>query len=358
MRKTRSGLPKHCSWAADRHGKRRVRFRRGMHSVYLTGTPWSPDFMRQYGEVLAGAKPERSEIGAERTISGSFDALVVRYYGTAIFTGLKASTAATYRGIIERFRADFGKAKVRDMRRDHFEQIVGKMADRKAAANNMIRVIRLVLDYAVDIEWIEVNPLAKVKGFKRESTGFHTWTEDEIQRFEARHPVGTRARLALSLLLYTGQRRGDVVRMGRQHVRGNRIAVVQQKTGVSLLIPMHPNLVEAIAAMKAEHLTYLVTQSGSAFTSAGFGNWFREACNEAGLKNCTAHGLRKAAARRLAEAGVSTKHIMSVTGHTTLKEIERYTRDADQVRMADDAFEAMARQKQEQKLPNHEKRLG
>lgn len=75
-------------------------------------------------------------------------------------------------------------------------------------------------------------------------------------------------------------------------------------------------------------------------------------------RGSTAHGFRKAAARRLAEAGVSTKHIMSVTDHTTLKEIERYTRDADQAQMANAAFEAMARRKQEQKLPNPEKRLG
>ena len=101
--------------------------------------------------------------------------------------------------------------------------------------------------------------------------------------FETRHPIGSRARLAFALLLFTAQRRGDVVRMGRQHVRNGAISVRQQKTGAALEIPIHQDLQTVLDATPSDHLTFLVTEFGKPFASAGFGNWFRDRCNEAGL---------------------------------------------------------------------------
>src|SRR5437764_4887290 len=104
------------------------------------------------------------------------------------------------------------------------------------------------------------------------------------------YPIGSRARLALALLLYTAQRRSDVIRMGRQHIRDGAIHVTQKKTGVALAIPLHPKLAAIIEATRSDHLTFLVTRDGSPFSRGGFGNLFREWCNEAGLpKECSAH---------------------------------------------------------------------
>ena len=108
---------------------------------------------------------------------------------------------------------------------------------------------------------------------------------------------------SFALLLYTGQRRSDVVRMGRQRIRDGMLHIRQMKTGVELAIPVHPRLGAIIGDMPIEHLTLVTTAFGKPFTAAGFGNWFREQCTAAGLPHCSAHGLRKAAARRLAEAG-------------------------------------------------------
>jgi integrase len=142
-------------------------------------------------------------------------------------------------------------------------------------------------------------------------------------------------RLALALLLYTGQRRSDVVAMGRQHIRGDMIAVLQEKTKKPLLIPMHPALKKAIDAAPSGHLAFLATTFGKARTANGFGTWFRRCYNVAGLPNGTsAHGLRKAACRRLAEAGCTTKEIMAISGHTSIREIVRYTAAASQVILA------------------------
>jgi len=173
---------------------------------------------------------------------------------------------------------------------------------------------------------------------KRADTfAFADWSEDDIAKFEAHWPSGTRQRLAMYLALYTGQRRSDIVRMGKQHMRGQRIEVRQQKTGARLLLPIHPKLKAELAKAKGDHLTFIVTECGASFSVAGFGGWFSNAARAAGLADRSLHGLRKSAARRLAEAGCSVKQIAAVTGHASLREVERYTLAADQERLARDA---------------------
>ena len=182
------------------------------------------------------------------------------------------------------------------------------------------------------------DPTERIKLPRYKTDGIHSWTEQEIEQFQSRHALGTRARLALALLLYTAQRRGDVIHMGRQHVRGGMISVHQKKTGTKLQIPVHPSLGKVLESTAADHLTFLVTERGVPFSEAGFGNWFRERCDEAGLGRCSAHGLRKAACRRLAEAGCSEKQIAALSGHISLSEVQRYTKAADQVRLAREAM--------------------
>jgi integrase len=178
---------------------------------------------------------------------------------------------------------------------------------------------------------------------KLRSEGIYTWTETDIAKFEAAHPIGSRPRLAMALLLYTGQRRSDVVRLGRQHLRDGLLHLRQQKTGAVLAIPVHPALVEILSATPTNNLSFLVTRDGSPFTPAGFGNHFREWCDKAGLpKECSAHGLRKAACRRLAEAGCSALEIMAISGHASLREVQRYCAAADQARMARSAMASVS----------------
>jgi integrase len=334
MLRTRSGLPKHCSWATDRHGKRRVRFRRGGVSTYLPGIPWSEEFMR----ARAAALEPTSNIGASgRTIPGSFNALIVSYYRTD-FRGLKPSTQRLWRNIIERFRSEHGNKPVAQLERKHVKDIIGAKAATPQAANNLLKILRLLLNHAVEIGMRESNPALGVKRYKCHGNGFHTWTESEIARFEERHPVGSKARLAFALLLYTAQRRSDVVRFGWQHVQGDTIALRQEKTDTPLLIPVHPELAKALAAAPKTNMTFLMNERGKPFTPAGFGNWFRARCNEASLPQCSAHGLRKAAATRLANAGCTTDQIKAITGHKALTEVARYTKTADQRRLARQAL--------------------
>ena len=144
--------------------------------------------------------------------------------------------------------------------------------------------------------------------------------------------------MAFELLLNTVQRRADVIRMGPQHIRDGLLHVQQSKTGERLRLPIAPMLQTVIGACPSGHLTFLTTNSGKPFTAAGFGNWFRDVCNEAGLRGFSAHGLRKAGCRRMAEAGCSPNLIASWSGHRTLSEVAHYTRAADQVAMAREAL--------------------
>lgn len=349
----RRPLPKYVTAHRDQHGKLRLRFRRkGFKPHYLKNEFGSALFFAEYQACLDGIESRPLEIGAERTKAGTVSALVVAYYRSPEFRGLKATTQATYRGIIERFRVEHGDKRIALIQRQHVKAIIGAKASTPAAANNLLRLVKTLMIFAVDIGMRGDDPTARLRGFRVRGDGFHSWTEDEIAAFEARHPIGSKARLALALLLYTGQRRSDVVRLGWQHLDGAQLVVRQQKTGTALRIPVHPALWSILEATPRDNLAFLTTSFGKAFTAAGFGNWFRERCDEAGLTGCAAHGLRKAASRRLAEAGATNQEIKSITGHRTEKEVARYTAAADQARMAERAMTMIEGPDREREMSN------
>ena len=314
-------------------------FRRpGFERVKLPGLPWSPEFMAAHEAAMAG---QAILIGANRRKAGGFAALAASYFASKAYTGMKPSTKRVYRNAIERLCKmkdrdgnEIGDKSATTLRREHVVKLMD-MQEKPESANLLRKVLRAMMQHAISIGLRSDDPTRDVKAIRVKSDGFHSWTDAEIAQFEARHAVGTKPRLALALLLYTGQRRSDAVVMGKQHVdRDGAITVRQIKTGAALAIPVHSELRAIIDATPSGHLTYLVTEFGNPFTPAGFGNWFRERCNEAGLRHCSAHGLRKAAARRLAEAGCTEHEIAAVTGHASLREVQRYTKAADQRRLA------------------------
>jgi integrase len=361
MRRNKSGLPKYCGGNTDRHGKRRVRFRKDGFSTYLSGTPWGEDFMRQYAAALDGVTAQTANIGMERTKPGTISALVVSYY-TLVFPTIEPSTQRMRRSILERFRLDHGDKPVAGLRPEHIAAILTAKRKTPTAANNFRKVLHHLLDHAIALGMIRSNPVKLVKGFKIKGDGFHTWSEDEVARYQKHHPLSSKAHLALMLMLYTGQRRSDIIRMGWQHIRhtdaGDKIAVRQNKTDTRLLLPVAPELAIALQGVPRTNLNFLVTAFGAPFSFNGFGNWFRARCNEAGLPQCSAHGLRKLAATRMANAGCTDRELMAVFGWRSMSEVSRYVRAADQARLAEQAF-AKARRgmKSEQKLSNLATRL-
>lgn len=320
-------------------------FRRGDQRVALPGIPGSEGFMAAYQAALAATpKP----IGADRAPPGSMSALAVSWYQSHGFTRLTAQSQRTYRRLLEAFLAKHGGKPVARLEPRHLLDILQEKSATPAQANALLNVLRLLLQHGFERGWRRDNPARDVKRLRYGKKPYATWTEEDIAAFESRWPFGTRARLALALLLYTGQRRGDVVAMGPQHVRNGAVEVVQQKTGARLAIPIHPDLAEAIGQHAAGHLAFLVTEYGKPFTPTGFYNWFTSCARAAGLdKGLSPHGLRKAAARRLAEAGCSPHEIMSITGHRTLSEVQRYAQEAEQKRLAAGAVTYLGRPKRD-----------
>jgi integrase len=325
-------LPKFVQGFIDRHGKPRWYFRRpGMKRTPLPGLPWSPDFMAAYEAALAGLP---LQAGSGRVKPGTMRALAVSYFGSAEFRSLRPSSQAVYRNIIDRFCIEHGDKRVALLKREHIVKLLAARAEKPWAANALRMVIRSMIKHAIETGLRADDPTRDVRAIRVKSDGHHSWTDAEISKFESCHPIGSRSRLALALLLYTGQRRSDVIRMGRQNIRNGLLHIRQQKTGIELAIPIHRALAIIIAETPADHLTFLTTQYGGPFSETGFSHWFREQCDKAGLEHCSAHGLRKAAARRLAEAGCTAHEIAAITGHASLREIVRYTKAVDQQRLA------------------------
>lgn len=219
---------------------------------------------------------------------------------------------------------------------------MGVKAETPDAANNVLRTARLLMKQALEMRLRRDDPTIGIKKMKTRSTGFTTWEEEHIEQFLEKHKPGTRAHLAFSMLIHTGQRRADIVTLGRQHVRNGMIVLRQQKTGADVAIPIHADLQGALDSAPKGNLTFITAATGKPLTPESFTNWFRDCVNEAGLPpKLSPHGLRKAICRRLAEAGCTSHEIMAISGHKTLSEVDRYTKAANREKLAKNAMRAL-----------------
>jgi enterobacteria phage integrase len=327
-------LPPFVERWRDRHGKVRVYFRKGKGiRVALPASIGSTDFDAAYQAALSGQLAPAQEHRA-RPAPGTIDALIISYMHGATYRGLRDTTKAGYASRIEALRTQHGHRTVAGLTRERIVTgILQPYADRPGAALSTLKVLRVLIRHAIDIGWLKHDPSLGIKRPKTQE--IRSWTDPEIKAFEERWPIGTKQRLAFALMLYTGQRRSDVHRLTWTDVSGATIRVVQQKTRRKLVISLHHELLAVLAAAGRDHVTIINTGYGQPFTVDGFSQWMRHAITEAGLPiECQPHGLRKAAGRRLAEAGCTAHEIMAVLGHKTLTEAERYTREADQAQLA------------------------
>jgi integrase len=312
----------------DRHGKLRYYFRRrGCPQVPLLALPGSSEFMDEYRAALDEA-PRPNSPGEP---TGTVGRLVIDFFRSTEFSNLKPSSRKTYKSVLDKLRQVHGHRLVCDLQAPKARKIIEEIGvDRPAMANLTRAVFRRLMEYAIELGLRYDNPFNKVPKYRLGT--HHTWTDDEISTFEKRWPVGTRERLAFALLLFTGQRGSDVVKMRRSDIKNGMIRVLQQKTARDqddhLLIPIHPALERAMRTSNVIGLYLLGDEKGRRpITRQSLTRLIRLAVKAAALpRHCVAHGLRKAALRRLAEFGSTTKEISAVSGHRTLAEIERYTR--------------------------------
>jgi integrase len=314
-------------------------FRRRGQRIPLPGLIGSPEFMAAYHAALRGEQPTQAVAAVTaRTGPGTINAAVALYLDSNAFMQLSPSTRVLRRSILKKFCGLVGDKPIALLDRKYIERLLQDMPS-PVVARTCLLAIRPFLGWAVKQQMIEVDPTVGIKIKLPKTEGHDTWTDEQIAQFEARHTIDSKQRLAFALLLHTGQRRSDVLRMGRQHIRDGILTIKQRKTGIEVSMPVHPELAAAIAACPNEHLTFLTTARGAPINERQFNRWFRAAVLAAGLSgSCVPHGLRKACARRLAEMGCTTPQIAAITGHLTLKEIERYTERYDRKLAAKDAM--------------------
>jgi integrase len=286
------------------------------------------------------ADPDISNMPADRRdfVRGTFGALINDYLASGQFKTKKPRTKASYSRLCEALQIAHGSKRVAHMERRHVRQIRDEKADTPGEANNVLRMVKILLNFAVDDGLIQASPAAK---FKELPLGeWRDWTDDECAKFEQRWVPGTMQRRAYALALYTGQRKTDLVTRERSHRRDGGIAVVQSKTDEPLWIPEHRELTAELGRGVAG-ISYLLTTptQGKQFDPVYFGSWFADAIHKAGLPDdCVLHGLRKTAARKLADLGCSEETIKAVTGHATTRMVAKYVKGANQKRLASEAM--------------------
>ena len=360
MLKRKTSLPFVERWR-DRHGKMRYYFRRrGSPRIALKGEFGSDEFHASYAAALHGVsaggagRPKITRPG-----NGTLAALIVSYKQDSAFRDLRQTTKAGYMSRLNAIQREHGDRSVAGLNRARIETMLAVYEDRPASKLDTLKKLRILTKHATKIGWIDADPTA---GIKRAKGGaIRSWTEDEIQQFENRWQIGTKQRTAFALMLYTGQRRSDVHRMTWQDIshKTGRIKVQQQKTGAKIQMPLHRNLLEVLEQVRHNHVTIINTEFGQPFTVDGFSDFMRDAITAAGLPlDCQPHGLRKAAGRRLAEAGCTTKQIMAILGHKSIAEAERYTNEADQIRLATDAMARLEAQTENEICPNRPFQFG
>ena len=342
----------------DRHGNVRIYFRRnGQRKIRLTETPGTDAFDQEYQRAFHGEAKVAPARGHGAAMPGTMRWLCEQYYASAAFQSLAASTRAARRGILDEMCQRAGQFRYALMEPHH----VAKLRDEKAAfphaANNRVKALRQLFAWATSPEYAyaKKNPardVGKLRG--NNPDGIRAWTEADAVGYEARHPIGTKARLAFDLLLYTGVRRSDVVKLGPQMERRlietspdgrtveiQKLVFTETKGGSRVVkaheLPILPPLRQSIDATTTGHLVYLVTASGKPHSAKAFGNWFKKRCREAGVEGLSAHGLRKLGAQRCAEAGATEHQLMALFGWTNPQQAAVYTRKADRAKLEAEA---------------------
>lgn len=343
----------------DRHGNVRLYYRKKPGGrIRIRETEGTPEFVRAVALAMQGkdAKGKVLSQVKEKPVEGTIRDLIVAFYSSAEFR--QSNDSDSQRNIkyaLDKFclsaspsgKLVYGQLPVAGLEPRHIRVIRDQRIDTPWAANQLLSLLRRAFAYGLEagLPYVKSNPARDVTALKTNSKGHHSWTEEEVLQFEAKFTIGTMKRLAPGILLYTGQRRSDVVRFGPATVKNDWLVFTQHKNRnrkpVEMALPFVEPLKKLIEQTPgAGKETWLVSARNQPFEGDYFSRWFKDACKVAGVPG-TPHGLRKAAASRLAELGCTEREIMAITGHTTSKEVDRYAKSARQKVLAKSAMDKM-----------------
>lgn len=317
-----------------RHGKTVWYFRRGKEKrIRLPGQFGSKEFNAAYDAALSGNPLASKQRADQKTLRW----LVDQYYQSGRYAQLRANTQRNHRLMLESVCANGADLSFRDLDSSDISAGLMRREATPRMAATYVSVMRALFSFAKDSGLVKENPVHDdIKARQHQTEGYHTWTVEEVERYQARHPVGTQARLALDILLYTGLRRADAIILGRQHVRDGVISIRAGKNGAEIVIPLLEPLRASIEATETGALIYLKNSRGEPWKHNSFGYWFADRCDEANVPG-RAHGLRKAGATIAANNGATSFQLTAMFGWSSTKMAEVYTRKADRVRLAEQA---------------------
>lgn len=323
-------------------GKRYWRYRKNGHKpIYLKGVWGSAEFIASYEAAVAicAAPQPKTKVFPPYTLG----ALVTAWMTTPAFRKLADRTRADYRYQLAPLLDKHGSRRVTP---EHFntaicQRLLDKYADKPGAGMNVRRRLHTLFNFAVRLGWRTDNPVLATDPFKLNPDGIPAWTEDEVDRFLAFWPRGTWQSLAVRLALETGAARVDLCKFGPENIRNGVLTYRRQKMkghngAVEISVFLSSDLLEDLPKGAGP---FLATAIGVEKISGGaFGNRFRYACRAAKVEK-SPHGLRKTCAVRLALLGCTPHEIAAITGHNSLKEVERYTANANRFLLSKAAHE-------------------
>jgi integrase/recombinase XerD len=327
----------------DRHGNFRFYVRmKGKRKIRIREPFGTEEFISTYHKALSEIAYDEPRTKAGMPGAGSFGRVCLDYYASPAFKNLDDSTKNWLRSHLDAISIEHGNKLIEQMAPKHVEKLMQQKAAKPAAANKRLKALKALFRWAVRAKLVSHNPTVGVEKVVYQTRGHPAWSMEEIATYRAKHPVGTQARLAMELMFYTACRREDAVRLGPQHIKSGRVRFTQAKNEARnpsvVDILQDREFAKVINATKSGPFTFLINKYNRPFTVAGFGNRFKAWCREAGLPHLSAHGLRKARATQLAEAGCSAHEIMAITGHRSLSEVQRYTQAVQRKKLADEAL--------------------
>jgi integrase len=343
--------PPHLQHEKTRHGNYVwiVRIGKGPR-IRIRETYGTPEFEVAYKAAVNGDSPQPAP---QRAAKGSLKWMIDQYRGSGAWLGLSRATRRQRDNIFKHIIASAGHEAASDIKRKVIVAGIERRKKTPSAARNFLDTMRGLFEWALEAEHVKADPTTGVKAPKRPKTkGFPKWTEDDVAKYEARWPLGTRQRVWLDVLLYMGFRRGDAVRAGRQHLRNGIVAMRVEKGGeqVTVTIPILPILQATLEAGPVGDLAFICGERGGPLTKESFGNMFSEAARAAGVRK-SAHGVRKAGATRAAENGATVSELEAIFGWEGGKMASLYTREADRARLSKGAIGKLVRTPDEQATP-------
>lgn len=335
--------PPHLHRETTRHGKTVwfVRIGKGPR-IRIRGEYGTPEFTAAYDAAVAGTpRPDPKKVA-----KGTLKWLWERYREGSAWLALGRATRRQRENIMTHVLATSGDVPFAAIARKDIVAGRERRAATPHAARHFIDTMRGMFEWAVEAEHLKTDPTLGVKAPQvKKGPGFKMWTDGEVEQYENRWPLGTKERVWLDVLLYTGLRRGDAVRLGPKHVWNGEASLKTEKSGeeVEVTIPILPILQRTLDAGPISDETFIIGKHGKGYTKESFGNAFKDACKAAGINenNKAAHGLRKVGSTRCAENGATVHQLMALFGWRTEKEALVYTKKADRKRLGRDAVQLL-----------------